>query len=234
VFTPSTLKYNADGLIPAIVQDEKTGEILMLAYMNQESLQKTLETGKAWYYSRSRQKLWLKGETSGHYQLVKELRTDCDQDAILLVVEQIGPGACHDGYRSCFHYLVTEEGSDAKGSAESEAGEAMARSFDPEEVYGTGSGRILTELYQVILDRKAHPVKDSYTGYLFEKGIDKILKKVGEEASEVIIGAKNPGTEELVYEAADLLYHLLVLLAEKGAAPEDVFRELESRRLRRR
>lgn len=253
VYTPAMLKYNQDGLIPAIVQDEKTGEILMLAYMNQESLKKTLETGRAWFFSRSRQKLWMKGETSGHYQIVKAVHTDCDQDAVLLIVEQQGPGACHEGYRSCFHYDVVEgeslvdpscqEGRRRGGTDEPSHQSPLddsttqvlpqantVRTFDPQVVYGAGAGKILDELYQVILDRKHHPNQNSYTCYLFEKGIDKILKKVGEEAAEVIIAAKNPGIDELIYEVADLIYHLLVLLAEKKVAPAEVFAELESRR----
>ncbi len=227
------LKLLANGLIPAIAQDAESGEVLMLAYMNRESLEKTLKTGKAWYYSRSRQKLWLKGETSGHYQLVQDIQTDCDQDTILLKVTQLGAGACHEGYKSCFHYPVGAEDTEQVADALAVKGgdnEAPEPTFDPETVYKDRPEAIVQELYQVIQGRKKEPVEGSYTTYLFTKGLDKILKKVGEETAEVIIGAKNPGTDELVYEAADLLYHLLVLLVEKGASPEDVFRELQSRR----
>lgn len=230
---PEALKFQDNGLIPAIAQDAETGEVLMMAYMNKQALEKTLETGKAWYYSRSRQKLWLKGETSGHYQLVEDIKTDCDQDTILLQVKQLGAGACHEGYRSCFHYDVRtdEAGKMADSLTRSESRNATSKqTFDPETVYGDRPESVLTELFAVIKGRKEHPVEGSYTSYLFDKGLDKILKKVGEETAEVIIGAKNSGTEELVYEAADLLYHLLVLLAEKGAEPEDVYRELRSRR----
>ena len=213
------LQFN-QGLIPAIAQDADSGEVLMLAYMNREALEKTLETGMAWYYSRSRQSLWLKGETSGHHQLVKEIRTDCDQDAILLRVVQQGAGACHEGYRSCFHYPV----EDSDGEARPEL------TFDPDEVYQDKSSGIIDELFNLIAQRKDHPIEGSYTNYLFTQGIDKILKKVGEETAEVIIGAKNPGTEEMVYEIADLVYHLLVLLVAKGATPGDVLTELSSRR----
>lgn len=223
-FSIDALKWDEAGLIPAVIQEATSGDVLMVGYMNRESLRKTLETGYTWFYSRSRQRLWKKGETSGHVQRVVEIRTDCDQDALLIRVQQEGPGACHEGYHSCFHYGVTVD-----GGVEGE-GMSAERSFDPEKVYGSSGGAILEEVYQVIRDRKEHPKEGSYTTYLFNEGINKILKKVGEEAAEVIIAAKDPDDEPLIYEAADLLYHLLVLLVERGLRPEQVFEELRRRR----
>ena len=199
------IKFDEKGLIPAIAQDSATQAVLMLAYMNEEALKLTLETGYMHYYSRSRKSLWKKGETSGHVQRVVALSYDCDGDAILAQVEQTGP-ACHTGNYSCFFNKVLEQ-----EKPHSDAG-------------------ILDRLFDVILDRKANPQEGSYTNFLCDKGIDKILKKVGEESAEVIIAAKNPDNGELRYEAADLLYHLLVLLAEKGMSPVDIYDELESRR----
>ncbi|MEA4852767.1 MAG: bifunctional phosphoribosyl-AMP cyclohydrolase/phosphoribosyl-ATP diphosphatase HisIE [Christensenella sp.] len=198
------LKFNQDGLIPAIAQDALTGKVLMQAYMNREAYEKTLETGYAHYYSRSRQQLWKKGETSGHIQKVVSVALDCDCDCVLLRVLQTG-AACHTGEYSCFFNQVQEN----------------------EQV---SNSSILYDLYDLIADRKIHPKEGSYTNYLFEKGIDKILKKVGEENAEVIIASKNPGTDELRYEAADLLYHLLVLMNEKGLTLTELFGELQSRR----
>lgn len=200
MFDQSKVRFNEAGLVPAVAQDALSGEVLMLAYMNQESLAKTLETGKAHYYSRSRQKLWMKGETSGHVQRVVGIFLDCDGDTILLKVEQTGP-ACHTGNRTCF--------SQGEG--------------DP------GSG-VLREVYDTICDRRANPVEGSYTNYLFDKGVDKMCKKVGEEAAEVIIGAKNGDPAEVRYEVADLFYHVMVVLAQIGLTPEDIYRELAGRR----
>lgn len=194
------IKYNQDGLVPAIAQDIATGDVLMLAYMNEEAVKLTLEKRIAHYYSRSREKLWLKGETSGNIQEVKGFYYDCDGDTILLKVNQIGV-ACHTGSYSCF--------------------------FNEVERSSTYESTI-AELYKVILDRKNNPIENSYTNYLFNEGIDKILKKVGEEASEVIIGAKN-SSEELIYESSDLIYHLLVLLVNEGVALGDVYEELNKR-----
>lgn len=208
------LKFNQDGLIPAIIQDQ-TGKVLMLAYMNQASLDKTLETRMTWFYSRSRQKLWQKGETSGHVQHVEKVVADCDYDTLLVTVEQKGLGACHEGYESCFHNPISSD----KNATESV--------FDPNEVYGS---QIIQEVYDVIVDRQNNPKEGSYTNYLFTKGIDKILKKVGEESAEVIIAAKNHDDEELVYEVSDLLYHLMVLLVEKGVKPTAIWKELSARR----
>lgn len=201
----SQLKVNSDGLVPVVVQDYRTNQVLMLAYMNEEAYQKTLVTGKMTYYSRSRQELWVKGLTSGHFQYVKELLADCDKDTLLAKVSQIG-NACHTGSYSCFFEEITKKDY---------------RAVNPLEV--------LTKEYQTILDRKAHPKEGSYTNYLFEKGMDKILKKVGEEATEIIIAAKNPDKEEIKYEISDFLYHVMVLMAEKGVTWEDITREISNR-----
>jgi phosphoribosyl-AMP cyclohydrolase / phosphoribosyl-ATP pyrophosphohydrolase len=210
------LTFDAHGLIPAIIQDVHSGEVLMMAYMNKESVEKTLATGKTWFFSRSRQKLWLKGETSGHYQHIKEAFYDCDADTLLFKVEQVGV-ACHEGYASCFHYALTD------GRPVDE------QLVDPECIYGTNP-TVLSELFRVIADRKVNPQEGSYTTYLFTKGQDKILKKVGEEAAETIIASKNHSKDELVYEMADLWYHCLVLLADHGYEPKDIFAELAKRR----
>lgn len=202
----SEFKLNDQGLIPCVVQDYKTGQVLMLAYMNEESYQATCETGRMTYYSRSRQELWCKGDTSGHYQYVKELSLDCDNDTILAKVHQIG-AACHTGSYSCFF----------KDLAKTEYNDVNPMT-------------ILQEDMETILERKKNPKEGSYTNYLFDKGIDKILKKCGEEASEIIIAAKNPDAEELKYEIADFLYHMMVLMAECGLSWDDVTKELANRR----
>lgn len=228
----AALRFDEHGLIPAIVQDSRSGEVLMVAYMNRQALERTLETGFTWFFSRSRQRLWQKGESSGHVQRVLDIGPDCDGDALLIRVEQTGPGACHEGYRSCFHRQVAVSATGGSHATQSEP------TFDPAVVYASGArpgvGRspesALRAAYDVILERKAHPREGSYTAYLFREGIDKILKKVGEEATEVVIAAKNPEREPLVYEAADLFYHLLVLLAERGTTPEEVLAELAARR----
>jgi len=198
------IKFGQDGLVPAIAQDAHSGRVLMQAYMNREALEKTLETHGAHYYSRSRKCLWKKGETSGNVQKVVSIAADCDFDCILMQIEQTGP-ACHTGEKSCFFNKLGEYGKVSNSS-------------------------VLYELAEVIADRRENPKEGSYTNYLFEKGIDKILKKVGEENAEVIIASKNEGTGELRYEAADLLYHLLVLMNEKELSLEELFEELESRR----
>lgn len=202
----SEFKKDENGLVPVIVQDYRSNEVLMLAYMNEESYNKTIEDGRMIYYSRSRKELWLKGETSGNYQYVKSLALDCDRDTILARVYPVGP-ACHTGHTSCFFTGLTEQSREG---------------LTPQEV--------LEELYATIIDRKAHPKEGSYTNYLFEKGIDKILKKCGEEAAEIIIAAKNPEAEELKYEIADFLYHLSVLMVECGLNWDDVMTELAHRR----
>ncbi|AQS59770.1 bifunctional phosphoribosyl-AMP cyclohydrolase/phosphoribosyl-ATP pyrophosphatase [Desulforamulus ferrireducens] len=223
-FDMEVLKYNEAGLIPAIVQEVTTREVLMLAWMNRQAVEKTLSTGEVWFYSRSRQKMWKKGETSGHVQKLKGLYYDCDADTLLVLAEQVGGAACHEGYSSCFHNKVNPDGT---VTVEGE------QQFNPAEVYGkqgsTGP-EIIDELFQVILSRKAEMPEGSYTTYLFTKGVDKICKKVGEESAEVIIGAKNNNNEELSYEAADLIYHLLVLLANQNLAVGEIYEQLAKRR----
>ncbi len=193
------------GLIPTIIQDARSRDVLMLAYMNRESLQKSLETGECWFYSRSRQELWHKGGTSGNTQKIQAVFYDCDGDTLLIEVIPKGP-ACHTGAQNCFYRTIVED--------EARPGQL---------------GQVVSRLYEVILDRKANPIEGSYTNYLLIKGIDKILKKVGEETAEVIIGAKNGSQKELVYEIADLSYHLLVLLVEMECTPQDIVEELARR-----
>lgn len=214
-----TIKWDRQGLVPAVVQDSETKEVLMLAYMNEEALNLSMQTGKAHYYSRSRGRIWMKGESSGNVQLVRDIKVDCDGDTLLLLVEQQGP-ACHTGNKSCFFTAVSEQGENRNPDNE----KANA------DIYRQQIGPMLEEVYAVIADRKAHPQEGSYTNYLLEKGLDKILKKVGEETAEVIIAAKNPGEKELIYETADLLYHLMVLLFERGVTLPKVSMELANRR----
>ena len=206
MFNINDLKFDGAGLIPVVTQDYKDNTVLMVAYMNKEAVEKTLETGKATYFSRSRNSLWLKGETSGHFQIVKEIYSDCDNDTLLLKVEQVGGIACHTGARSCFFNQVKE--------------------FEKVENYSNA----INSLYDLLIDRKKNPVEGSYTNYLFDKGIDKILKKVGEESAEVIIGAKNEDKAEMIYEISDLAYHTLILLAHYGIKPEEIRAELERRK----
>ena len=211
------VKFDERGLVPAIIQDSHSGRVLMMAYMNAESLGKTIASGHTWFYSRSREQLWMKGETSGHVQRVRDIFYDCDGDCLLIQVEQTG-AACHTGHYSCFYRNADGE-------------EIEPAVFDPDQVYKPqASAAILYELYEVICDRRQKMPAGSYTTYLFEKGLDKILKKVGEENAEVIIAAKNRSREELVYEASDLLYHLLVLLVEQDVSLENIFTELKARR----
>ena len=202
----STFKLNSDGLIPVIVQDYKTHEVLMMAYMNEEAYNKTIHTGKMTYYSRSRQELWTKGETSGHYQYIKSLTLDCDNDTILAKVSQVG-AACHTGNRSCFFQ------------------ELMSKEYDD-----TNPLNVLQNVYSVIRDRKDHIKGGSYTNYLFEKGIDKILRKLGEQATGIVVAAKNPNQDEIKYEISDLLYYLMVLMAERDIVWKDVTDDLADRR----
>ncbi len=218
--------WNSAGLIPAVVQDVDSGEVLMLAYMNEEALRLTLKEGRAWYYSRSRQQLWRKGETSGHTQKVKDIRFDCDQDAVLLVVEQTGM-ACHENYYSCFHYQATEAGFAKFGLAEQKPVPAWGHT---EQAPAISLGSVLQDLAGVIRARRRDMPEGAYTTYLFDKGIDKILKKVGEESAEVIIAAKNKAPDEIRYEVADLFYHLLVMLEERGVGLDEVAAELATRR----
>lgn len=196
------IKFDEKGLVVAVAQDYLTNEVLMVAYMNKEAIEVTLKEKRACYFSRSRQSLWRKGETSGHVQKLKGFYYDCDADAILMKVEQIGY-ACHTGTYSCFFNKAYEE--------------------------NTTDQAILKKVYNQIINRKENPVEGSYTNYLFDKGLDKILKKVGEETSEVIIGAKNKNKEELVYELSDLIYHSLVLMVSEGVTIDDIKQELAKR-----
>ena len=186
-------------------RDYRTDEVLMVAYMNEEAFHQTTRTGKMTYWSRSRQELWVKGLTSGHYQYVKDLKVDCDCDTILAKVSQTG-AACHTGNKSCFFHEIAK--TDYKN---------------------TNPLKVFEDVYKVIADRKIHPKEGSYTNYLFDKGIDKILKKVGEEATELVIAAKNPDPEEIKYEMSDLLYHAMVLMVERGVTWEDITSELANR-----
>ena len=195
------LKFDANGLIPAIVQDHYTKKVLMLAYMNAESLDITIKEGKTCFYSRSRQELWRKGATSGNWQNVVSIRTDCDKDTLLIDVIKEGP-ACHTGNETCFFNDIVESNDEA---------------FSYEG------------LYDMLMGRKINKKEGSYTTYLFEKGIDKILKKVGEECTEVIIGAKGGDKEETVFEIADLIYHITVMMIEMGISVDDVTKELAKR-----
>ena len=200
------IKFDEQGLVPAIVQDARTRRVLTLAYMNKESLQRTLETGETWFWSRSRQQLWHKGETSGHTQRVETISLDCDADALLVDVTPAGP-ACHTGAESCFFNTLLDQ----NGQTASELGETLRR------------------LYELITTRKRERPEGSYTTYLFDQGLDKILKKVGEESTETIVAAKNGDRASLVNESSDLLYHLLVLLVERGVTLEEIGDELVSR-----
>jgi phosphoribosyl-ATP pyrophosphohydrolase/phosphoribosyl-AMP cyclohydrolase len=193
------VKFDERGLIPAIVQHATTREVLTLAYMNEESLARTIETQQTWFWSRSRQELWHKGETSGNTQRVISLKSDCDNDAVVVLVDPAGP-ACHTGARSCF------------------------------EIDGEDRNSLLNRLYNLIQERERTRPEGSYTTYLFDKGLDKILKKVGEEAAETIIAAKNEDSKLLVAEVSDLVYHLLVLLVARGVSLEEVGAELAQRR----
>jgi len=221
------LKFDEQGLIPAIVQDEQTREVLMVAYMNAESLSRTLQTGETWFWSRSRQSLWHKGETSGHVQQVVDLRLDCDGDALLVLVKPKGP-ACHTGERTCFYRSTTGE----------EPGQVLAGSDSRQDltlvnVAALDLGILLEDLYQLIRERAEQRPENSYTTYLFEKGLDKILKKVGEESAETIIAAKNvrgaEGRQQLSAEISDLLYHLLVLMVDRDLRLSDIVSELHGR-----
>ncbi len=201
--TLNDLKFDRDGLIPAIVVDCESKDVLTLAYMNRESLEISLEKRLTCFWSRSRQELWLKGETSGNYQHIQSVTADCDGDALLIKVKKDGP-ACHLGTESCFTNSVFE-------------------SEDAEEPF------TLNALYELICGRKTSPKEGSYTTYLFEKGIDKILKKVGEECTEVVIASKGGDRREAIYETADLCYHVMVMMAEMGITPDEIKAELASR-----
>lgn len=204
------IKFDERGLVPAVIQDATTGKVLMLAYMNAVSLQRTVENGYTWFWSRSRQELWNKGATSGNVQKVVDIKYDCDGDSLLLQVKQTG-SACHTGEYSCFHNILWRENN-------------------LPAVNGQITSAILNELYDVIQQKRIHGGEKSYTKYLFTSGQDKILKKVGEEAAETIIASKNNNNGEVVYEMSDLWYHCLVLLAYHNISPSELLAELGSRR----
>lgn len=204
------LQWNEQGLIPAIVQDAISKEVLMLAYMNKESLAKSVATGETWFWSRSRASLWHKGETSGHTQAIREILYDCDADTLLVLVDQQG-AACHTGKYSCFQHRLTTATTEGMAAPQQQRFE------------------MLGVLEALIAERDAERPEGAYTTYLFEQGVDKILKKVGEEASEVIIAAKNRSAEELRYEASDLIFHLLVLLREQRLPLDEILEELKRR-----
>ena len=198
-------KLNSDNMLPVVVQDYKTNEVLMVAYMYEDAYHHTITTGKMTYWSRSRNELWVKGDTSGHYQYVKSLTADCDKDTLLAKVSQVG-AACHTGNYSCFFNQILQK-----------------------EYNDTNPLKVFEDVYAVIQDRKLHPKDGSYTNYLFDKGIDKILKKLGEEATEIVIAAKNPNVNEIKYEICDFLYHMMVLMVEKGVTWEEIMAELADR-----
>ncbi len=202
------------GLIPAVIQDYKTKEVLMLAYMSKESLKKSLSTGTTWFWSRTKKRLWNKGQASGNIQKIKEIKYDCDGDALLIIVEQIG-NACHTGNRSCFYRTL----------------ENIDNNLDFKKYFKENSKQnILDELYGVIESRIKNKVSDSYTYSLHKKGLDEIIKKFGEESMEVILSSKHQEKQDTVSEIADLVYHLLVLMVEKKITLNELFDELKSRR----
>lgn len=205
--SPYKLKFDENGLIPVIVQDYENGQVLMLAYANKEALEKTIETKKTHFWSRSRNKLWNKGEESGHFQDVKAIYVDCDSDTLLVLVDQTGV-ACHTGKESCFYRSLENK-------------ENLAPIFS--------SKKTIEKVFDVIEDRKRNPKEDSYVAKLFKEGIDKIAKKIGEEAGETIIASKNNDKKEVIYEMADLWFHSMVMLSEMGLSPDDIFNELERR-----
>ncbi|MER3446999.1 MAG: bifunctional phosphoribosyl-AMP cyclohydrolase/phosphoribosyl-ATP pyrophosphatase [Candidatus Dadabacteria bacterium] len=204
------VRFDKNGLAPIVVQDAKNGQVLTVAYTNKESLEKTISTGRTHFWSRSRKKLWAKGEESGNIQEVKNIFIDCDQDTILILVDQKGV-ACHTGKRTCF--FETIEGIEKDAPA-----------------FGTiRTGKTLEEIYEVIEDRKRNPREGSYVSGLFKSGLDRILKKLGEESDETIIAAKNENRNEIIYEMADLWFHSMVALAHFGITPEDIYEELGKR-----
>jgi phosphoribosyl-ATP pyrophosphohydrolase/phosphoribosyl-AMP cyclohydrolase len=211
----SKLKFDAQGLIPAIVQDISTGKVLTLAYMNREALELSLRHCETYFWSRSRGKMWHKGETSGNTQKIIRIDLDCDGDTLILSVEPHGP-ACHTGQESCFHHQLFSSGSGGSQTRETE-------STNPK------FSAVVERLLRIITKRKEEMPEGSYTTYLFNQGLDKILKKIGEESAETIIAAKNKSKRELTLESADLLYHLFVLFVNEGLEVEDVWAELEKR-----
>lgn len=217
----------SDGLVPAIVQDAETRQVLMMAYMNRESLKLSLESGETWFWSRSRQELWHKGATSGNVQTITSLKYDCDGDTLLVEVKPNGP-ACHTGELTCFHNEIVGL---PQNSTEQSGSETNA---DASESKAEGRFEVLAELESVIAQREVERPEGAYTTYLFDKGVDKILKKIGEEASETIIAAKNKDNDELRLEVSDLMYHLLVLLQERKLPLDDIMAELSRRHERPR
>ena len=213
MYKGSEMKKNTK-IIPAIIQDFKTKEVLMLAYMDIISLKKSIAEGKTWFWSRSKKRLWNKGETSGNIQEIKEIRYDCDNDSLLIQVEQTGP-ACHTGNESCFYRILKDPETDVDFEKNSK---------------GLADEAVLQELYDVIMERISEKKEDSYTYSLHKKGLEEIMKKMGEEAIEVIIASKHQDKKDIIYETGDLLYHLLVLLVEKKIKLEEIFDELRSRR----
>ncbi|HVF28825.1 MAG TPA: bifunctional phosphoribosyl-AMP cyclohydrolase/phosphoribosyl-ATP diphosphatase HisIE [Pyrinomonadaceae bacterium] len=223
-FEISNLKYDERGLVPAVVQDAQTGEVLTLAYMNAESLKRTLESGETWFWSRSRAELWHKGETSGNTQRVLDVRADCDGDALLALVQPAGP-ACHTGARSCFHHEIEMRAGKNEVNNEPVTSQREGEASD--------LGSVLTALYALVETRRQSMPEHSYTTYLFKEGLDKILKKVGEESAETIIAAKNGDAEALAAEVSDLIYHLIVMLVERGVTLDEVGAELTRRSSKR-
>ncbi len=223
------LKYDDKGLIPAIVVDAKDKKVLMLAYMNKESLALSIEKNLTCFYSRSRQSLWLKGETSGNYQHIVKIVTDCDRDSLLVYVDKEGP-ACHTGAESCFYETLYENAERVGGE---DGGGGKGQDLDQAQVQGkeevVGQESFLDKLYDLVIGRKEKPLENSYTSYLFREGRDKILKKIGEEATEVVIAAKGDDKGEAIYELADLVYHSLVLMVDMDIKITDILAELEGR-----
>jgi len=228
-----TIQFDEQGLVPTVVQDHATGDVLMVAWMNAESLARTLQTGETWFWSRSRSELWNKGASSGNRQRVVELRLDCDGDTLLVRVHRDGP-ACHTGEDSCFYRPLAGPTPHANGSSQIVAATAAReRTVSVVDVESMEVGILLNDLSTLIRLREAERPENSYTTYLFNSGLDKILKKVGEEATETVIAAKNGSSRELTSELADLFYHLLVLMVERGIGLTDVCRELAGRAGRR-
>ncbi|MNB72956.1 Phosphoribosyl-ATP pyrophosphatase [compost metagenome] len=219
------LNWNEAGLLPAIVQDDKTQEVLMMAYMNRESLKLSLESGETWFWSRSRGELWHKGGTSGNTQAISSIHYDCDADTLLVKVKPEGP-ACHTGEVSCFYRELPLGGQTAAGKPGADA--------EAEAAADGGRFAVLAELERIIAEREAERPEGAYTTYLFNKGVDKILKKVGEETAETIIAAKNKDNAELRLEVSDLIYHLLVLLQERKLPLDEIMAELSARHERPR
>lgn len=237
---PSAVAYDDAGLVTAVAQDAETGEVLMIAHMNREALERTLATGQAWYWSRIRRRLWRKGETSGHTQRVRGMRVDCDADAVLLLVEQAGP-ACHTGHRSCFYRLVPcggghAEAAPAAGAAAAPTGSNAVETGTVAPGGSTGTGatpggpEILSELARLLEERLRHPRPESYAARLFAEGLARLNEKVMEEAAEVTRAARKETPARLAEEAADLWFHTLALLVFRGVAPAAVFDELARRR----